>query len=196
MNLILSSCDFRNEKSRKIILEHLPKPIKECRLLFIPNEKATLETIRSEKFYLRMQEFGFARNNINVFDYYDPKQYFGMDIDILYVSGGNTLKTLDRIRKSGFDREMIRYIEAGVTYIGGSAGAHIVTQDVSHVTCYDDAPENMTDFHGLGIFHGILICHYTSQRQTHYEKLLFEEKYKVYTLTDEESLVISDSGTN
>lgn len=192
MNLILSSCDFRNEKSQKTIIEHLPKPIEECRLLFIPNEKATPEAIHSEKFYRRMQEFGFAKENTTVFDYYNPTKFFGLDIDVLYVSGGNTLKTLDRIRKSGFDKEMIRYIKASVTYIGGSAGAHIVTQDVSHVAHYDEAPENMVDFSGLGLFDGILICHFTEERQAHYEQLLKESKYKVYPLADEDSIIITE----
>ena len=192
MNLILSSCDFRNEKSRKEIIDHLPKPIEKCRLLFVPNEKATFEAIHSEKFYRRMQEFGFVRENINVFDYYNPTEYFGLEIDVLYVSGGNTLKTLSRIRKSGFDKELIRYIQSGVTYIGGSAGAHLVTPDVSHVTCYDDAPEDMTDFSGFGLFDGILICHFTPDRQVHYEQLLKESKYKVYPLTDEDSIVLTE----
>ena len=192
MKLILSSCDFRNEKSRNAILTNLPKPIGECRLLFIPNEKATAEAINSEKFYRRMQEFGFARENISVFDYYNPIEYFGLDIDVLYISGGNTLKTLDRIRKSGFDKAIIRYIQSGVTYIGGRAGAHIVTQDVSHVTRYDETPENMTNFSGLGLFDGVLICHFTPERQAHYEQLLQENQYKVYTLSDEDSIVVAD----
>lgn len=192
MKLILSSCDFRNEKSRNVILTHLPKPIEQCRLLFIPNEKATAEAIQSEKFYSRMQEFGFARENIAVFNYYNPSEYFGLDIDVLYISGGNTLKTLDRIRKSGFDKETVRYIRSGVTYIGGSAGAHIVTQDVSHVTRYDEVPADMTDFRGLGLFDGILICHFTSERQAHYEQLLQESQYKVYALSDEDSIVVAD----
>ena len=191
MKLILSSCDFRNEKSRKVILEHLPKPIDECRLLFVPNEKATLEAIHSEKFYRRMQEFGFTRENVAVFDYYNPSAFFGLNIDVLYVSGGNTFKTLDRIRKSGFDKEMIRYIQTGVTYIGGSAGAHIVTANVSHVSLYDDVPEGMTDFSGLGLFDGILICHFTPERQPHYEQLQTEGRYKVYPLTDEDSIVVN-----
>ena len=191
MNLILSSCDFRNEKSQKTIIEHLPKPIEECRLLFIPNEKATPEAIHSEKFYRRMQEFGFAKENTTVFDYYNPNAFLDLNIDVLYVSGGNTFKTLDRIRKSGFDKEMIRYIKTGVTYIGGSAGAHIVTSNVAHVSHYDDPPEGMTNFSGLGIFDGILICHFTPERQLHYEQLQNEGKYKVYPLTDEDSIVIT-----
>ena len=51
MKLILSSCDFRNEKSKKTILNNLGKPIDQCKLLFIPNEKATQEAIHSEKYF-------------------------------------------------------------------------------------------------------------------------------------------------
>ena len=47
MKLILSSCDFRNEKSKRTILDNLSKPIDQCKLLFIPNEKATYEIFTS-----------------------------------------------------------------------------------------------------------------------------------------------------
>lgn len=191
MKLILSSCDFRNENSRKTIFDNLPKPINECRLLFIPNEKATLDAIKGEKYYKRMQEFGFSKENITVFNYYAPKDFMSLDIDVIYVSGGNTLKTLHRIRNSVFDKELVRYIKSGVTYIGGSAGAHIVTEDVLHVSGYDPAPQGMSDFSGLGLFHGILICHYSEARKDLYDKLVSEGK-KVYALTDDDSLVITE----
>lgn len=191
MKLILSSCDFRNENSRKTILDNLPKPINECRLLFIPNEKATLDAIKSGKYHNRMQEFGFAKENVYVFNYYAPKDFMGLDIDVIYVSGGNTLKTLHRIRNSVFDKELVRYIKSGVTYIGGSAGAHIVTEDVSHVTSYDPPPEGMTNFSGLGLLDGILICHYSEARKEQYDKLVGDGK-KVYTLTDDDTLVITE----
>ena len=60
MKLILSSCDFRNEKARQTIIDNLDKPIEQCKLLFIPNEKATVQAIQGEMYYLRMQEFGFV----------------------------------------------------------------------------------------------------------------------------------------
>ena len=100
MKLILSSCDFRNEKSKKTIIDNLSKPIDQCKLLFIPNEKATQEAIHSEKYFLRMQEFGFAKDNIAVFDYYNEQQFINLDLDVIYISGGNTFATLKRIKKS------------------------------------------------------------------------------------------------
>ena len=188
--LILSSCDFRNENSKKVILENLPKPIEQCKVLFFPNEKATRETIHSEKFHLRLQEFGFNKANIHIFDYYSPKDFYNLDLEVIYISGGNTFMTLQRIRNAGFDEEIKNYIECGVTYIGGSAGAHIASKDITHVKEFDLLPEDMIDFKGLGLFDGILICHYTEERKEILDKLQNNSKYKVFSLTNDESIVI------
>ena len=193
MKLILSSCDFRNEKSKKAILNNLSKPVDQCKLLFIPNEKATYETIHSEKYFLRMQEFGFARDNISVFDYYNEQQFINLDLDVIYISGGNTFATLKRIKDCGFDKEIIRYVRLGVLYIGGSAGAHIATQSVAHIAAFDPIPDGMTDFKGLGLFDGIIFCHYTEEHKALYDKLKSEGKYKVFALRDEDSLVVAST---
>lgn len=191
MKLILSSCDFRNHNAKQTIIDNLSKPIDKCRLLFIPNEKATYESIHSETYYCRMQEFGFARDNIKVFDYYNAKQFAELDIDVLYISGGNTFATLKRIKDCGFDKEIIRYVKSGVIYVGGSAGAHIVSKNIEHISAFDTVPEGMSDFSGLGLFDGILICHYSADRKLLYDKLKSDGKYKVYALTDDDSLVVS-----
>lgn len=191
MKLILSSCDFRNEKSKQCIIDNLDKPISECRLLYIPNEKAQYEDIHSEKYYLRMQGFGFSRENIIVFDYYNPTEYSDLDIDVIYISGGNTFATLNKIRESGFDKEIISYVQSGVTYIGGSAGAHIASKNIEHVKNFDVPPDGMTDFNGLGLFGGILVCHYTDERRNIYKKLKLSSEYDVFKLADDESIVVN-----
>lgn len=190
MKLILSSCDFRNDHARKTIIDNLHKPISQCKLLYIPNEKATFEAIHSDRYYLRMEEFGFTRENIYVFDYDNAEAFRGLNIDILYISGGNTFATIDRLRRCNFESEIIRYVKSGVVYIGGSAGAHIASQNIEHVAEFDPIPDGMTDFNGLGLFDGILICHYTEDRKASYEKLKAEGKYKVFVLSNDDSLVI------
>lgn len=192
MRLILSSCDFQNEISRKFIINNLKTPIEESRVLFIPNEKASPKSIRSGLYYDRVQAFGFKRENIYVLNYYNVKPFCELDIDAIYVSGGNTFATLDRLRKRGFDKEIVKYINRGVTYIGGSAGAHIVTKNIEHVLPFDDNYCGLTDFNGLGLFDGILFCHYTDERKVYYEKALSEGKYKVYRLTNEDSVLVND----
>ena len=56
MKLILSSCDFLNENSRKVILSNIPRDLKDCKVLFIPNEKATEKEIYSDKYYKRLNK--------------------------------------------------------------------------------------------------------------------------------------------
>ncbi len=190
MTLILSSCDFSNPVSKNTILENLPKPIEQCKMMYIPNETATKKEIRSDKFVLRAMSFGFLRENIIIFDYYNAEAYTGLDIDVLYAGGGNTFATLRRLKMHGFEQELVRYIKSGVTYIGGSAGAHIITKDLSHLTRFDKPPADMTDMKGLGVFDGILVCHYSDDRRELYESLVADGKFKVYSLTNEESLVV------
>ncbi|MBE6585829.1 MAG: hypothetical protein E7645_04790 [Ruminococcaceae bacterium] len=190
MKLILSSCDFRNEHSRQVILENLPKPLSECHLLFIPNEKATSDKVTGGKYHARMAELGFDPALVRVLDYADPAPSVGLDIDVLYISGGNTFATLDRIRRCGFDREIIRYIRSGVTYIGGSAGAHIVCGDISHVAKYDTPPMGMTELCGLGLTDLTLLCHFTPARGGHFDELTAAGRHAV-ALTDEQSILIT-----
>lgn len=191
MKLILSSRDFRNEKSREVILSNLPKPLSRCRVLFIPNEKWTSERLDGNFYVRRMQEHGFSESNIFIFDPRRPEAFFGLDIDALYVSGGNSFEMLALLRRCSFDREIIRYVHSGVVYIGGSAGAHLVSEDLAHLARYDSPPAGMTDFRGLSLFHGILLCHFSPERQEHYSRLCAESKFTVCPLTDEDSLVVT-----
>lgn len=192
MHLILTSRDFLNDNSKSCIISNLKTSLEKCKILFVPNEKATFETIQSEKYYNRVEVHGFQRRNIYVFDYYHPEKYTDLDIDTIYISGGNTFRHLERLKKCGFDKAIINYVNSGVTYIGGSAGTHIITKNIEHVLQFDDNATGITDFNGLGLFDGIIFCHYTDERKKYYEKALSEGKYKVYALTDNDSIVIDD----
>lgn len=193
MKLILSSCDFGNPISARFIIDHLCKPISECKVLYFPNEKVTPERIKSGMYEARVASFGFQRKSIYVANYFDPAPFFNLDIDAIYISGGNTFGTMKLLRDSGFDKAIVDYVQNGVVYIGGSAGAHIATANISHVAKYDIDTFGLTDFSGLGLYHGILVCHYTENRKEDYEKLKALGQYNVCALTDSESILIKDN---
>ena len=111
---------------------------------------------------------------------------------MIYISGGNTFGTTKLIRGSGFDKAIINYVQNGVAYIGGSAGAHIATADIAHVEKYDKDTFGLNDFTGLGLFDGILICHYTEDRKSDFEALKALNKHRVISLSDKQSIVIKD----
>ncbi len=188
MKLILSSCDFGNPESAKFIHRHLCKPIENCKVLYFPNEKVTPDKIKSGMYENRLSAFGFQRKNIYVANYFEPTPFFDLDIDVIYVSGGNTFGTMKFIREADFDKVIVNYIRKGAIYIGGSAGAHIATADISHVAKYDKNTFGLTDFSGLGLYDGILICHYTEDRKADFECLIAQGKYSVLALRDDQSV--------
>ena len=197
MKMILSSCDFINDNSRRTIINNIDKPLDKCKILFIPNEKATLEKIHSDKYYNRLYEDGFTnKENIYIFDETNVDKFINLDIDLLYIGGGNTFATLKKIKDSKFDKYIIKYIKNGVIYIGGSCGAHIVTKNIEHLLSLDDNYCGLDNFDALGLFDGILIPHYNKEdniRKNLYNELIKENKYKVYKLTDDESIIIKDN---
>ena len=67
MKLILSSCDFINENSKKVIYDNIAKKIEDCRLLFIPNEKATTELLKTDKYYKRLEKMALRTKKIYIF---------------------------------------------------------------------------------------------------------------------------------
>ena len=191
MKLILSSCDFRNENARQVILSNLPKPISQCRVLFIPNEKWTPERLDTGFYVRRLREFGFSEALVSVFDPRKPDAFLNLTLDAVYVSGGNSFELISLLRRCSFDQEIIRLIHAGVAYIGGSAGAHLVSADLSHLSRYDAVPEGMTDFRGLNLYGGVFLCHFSADRQAHLEQLLSEGRFPVHPLTDADSFIVT-----
>lgn len=192
MKLILSSSDFGNPLSAQFIKDNLGKPIGDCKVLYFPNEKATEERIKSDMYYDRLNAFGFQKQNITVFNYYEPFGYDNLDIDAIYISGGNTFGTIKRIREANADKLIIDYVNKGAVYIGGSAGAHIASANLSHVKKYDTNTFDITDFSGIGLFNGILICHYNDDRKAHLDELIADGSFNVVALKDGESILVND----
>lgn len=202
MKLILSSCDFDNEKSKQVIINNINKPLAENKVLFIPNEKATKDKIYSNKYYDRLYEKGFTnKNNIYIFDHNQADKFRNLDIDLIYVSGGNTFGTLDKLRKCDFCNDIINYVKNDAIYIGGSAGSLITTKNIEHIQNFDSNEVNMNDYNALNLVNILLIPHYEEDeyRPCDRKKLYNEMKNKfdnIYTLTNQESLVIEDNRIN
>ena len=191
MKLILTSTDFLTNNSREIILSEL-KDVSRCKILYIPNENVTIEKIKSNKYYDRLQEYGFKKENIYVFNYLEASKFKKLDIDAIYIGGGNTFSILKMLKDTKFDKEIIKYVKNGVTYIGGSAGTHIATKNIEHVLSFDDNSVNLKDFNALGLFDGIIFCHYTDERKKYVDKWQQRGKYNITILKDDEFIIYDE----
>lgn len=191
MKLILTSTDFLTDNSRKKILSEL-KDVSKCKILYIPNENATVEKIKSNKYYDRLQKYGFKRENIYIFNYKEANKFKNLNIDAIYIGGGNTFSMLKMLKDTKFDKEIIKYVKNGATYIGGSAGAHIVTKNIKHVLPFDNNSVGLNDYNGLGLFDGILFCHYTDDRKKYVDDCKKRNKYNVSILRDDETIIYEE----
>lgn len=192
MKFILSSNDFSRPETLRVIREELGMPFAECRLLFIPNEKASARQMRGEKFRDRMAERGFLPENVTVLNYYRAEEFRDLELDAILCSGGNTFGILYRLREHGFLDALEAYLRKGVTYIGGSAGVHLVGKDIAHVEPFDPNLVGLTDTRGMGLFNGIFFCHFGEERRPYYEKALLTSPCPVYALPNGASLVVKD----
>lgn len=188
--IILTSTDFYGVESKKAITNALNKSIDKIKVLFFPNEYYTHQGVEKGLYKTLLTLYGFSSENIHIFDYDKPTGFDNLDIDCLYVGGGNTFLTYQLIKKSGADNLIKNYISKGVAYVGGSAGAHIATKNIEHVKFFDDMPDGYSDFEGLGLYNGIIFCHYDYTRKPYVDNAIKEGKYHVKILTDNDYLII------
>ncbi len=191
MKLILTSRVFGDAIATEKVLNELNMDISKAKILLIATPRLPYEGPESS--FESLVYWGFKEENIVIFDHNKAEEYCNLDIDIIYVTGGNTFTGLKLLKECRFDKEIIKYINNGVIYLGKSAGSHIVSKNIEHVIGFDPNEVGLTDFEGLGLFNGILVCHYSDERKPCYDRLLSEKKYPVYTLTDQDMIVYDDS---
>lgn len=123
-------------------------------------------------------------------DYYELKKLLST-IDVLYISGGNTFYLLQAVYNSGFDQLITDYLANGNYLIGESAGAVIMTPDISYIHVMDDnrVVESSTT-KGLGLVDRPIIPHVESEYlgQAAAEILSAYAHHSFYALTDQEAL--------
>lgn len=103
MNVILTSKGFENEITLKKIMDKIEKKIQDIRMLVIPT--ARKYEYKQDKYLKDYIELGFKEENIVFFDD-NIEKYIDLDIDMIFVYGGNTFTLKHYLEKSGF----IKYI--------------------------------------------------------------------------------------
>jgi dipeptidase E len=184
-----------------LILPLLAKPTAQTKVAFIN----TAADLYEDKNFLNLDREKLISMGFLVTDI-DLKNTQGAELekvllasDIIFVAGGNTFYLLDQVRKSGFDRIVQNCIEAGIIYVGSSAGSALCCPTIEAAKDFDDpslAPDLHGDFTGLNLIPEILIPH--AQKEKYFERIAatrteMEVKgFKVVTLTDDEVFIVTD----
>lgn len=190
MKLLLTSKAFGNEIVNKKIKDNLNINIETAKVLFIPTALSGLYSY--DKYLPEMLSFGFIESNIIIFDEKKSFEFTNLDIDVIYVCGGNTFTLLKLIKECNFDKALLDYINKGIIYIGRSAGSHLLTKNIEHILDFDENYIGLENYDALNLFDGIIFCHYCNERKEHYLKALDQKNYNVYKITDEELIIVNN----
>jgi len=154
MKLLLTSSGLTKRKIGVALQNMAGKPPSDCKVGFIPTaanvEPRAKDWLISQ--FMQLQRYGFYQIDIVDIsaDGVDWRTRL-VDVDILWVSGGNTFHLLDQIRKTGFDVWLKENINSKV-YVGGSASSIVMTPTIQ-VASIEPGDENIcgvSDFTGLG----------------------------------------------
>ena len=108
MKVILTSKGFENEKTLNKIKKIINKPFKEIKMLVIP--VARKYEYKREKYLTDYIELGFEATNIIFFDDENPDLYRNLNIDLIYICGGNTFLLKKCLKESDFEKDILEYI--------------------------------------------------------------------------------------
>jgi dipeptidase E len=110
---------------------------------FIPSSSDT-----EYRFFHDRQEY-YARYGVNLGVYFElDKRYYPeilpalLACDAIHLSGGDTYYFLDWLRKRNLLDTLRQYVEKGGILIGVSAGAILMTPDISTATLAGDTPKD------------------------------------------------------
>lgn len=126
----------------------------------------------------------------------DTLQKLIQNVDILFVSGGNTFYLLEKTRESGFDQVVKNHVAHGKWYIGSSAGSVLVGENIEPVKLIDDPSKatHLTTFEGLKLIDRIILPHFGNEKyQEKIQQILVHFahlKNSIITLTDDQAVMI------
>lgn len=117
--------------------------------------------------------------------------------EIIFMAGGNTFYLLDKLKEQGLDQVLINKINTGTPYVGESAGAIILSPDITYVKEMDDASfaPNLNVYTGLCITNFSILPHYLdipfeNETSSIFDK--YHDKVELITLNNQETISILD----
>lgn len=182
------------------LIKNLPQNPKDLNLAFI-NTAAEVEEgdhwwVRDEKNKLLKVGFNLEEFSITGITREEIEKRLN-NIQVIYFCGGNTFYLLDQVIKTGCDEILKEKINAGVIFIGSSAGSMIVGTRIDLVSTIDDkskAPDLKST--GLEIVDLSILPHWGSDI-FHDEYLngaesMYTEGVKILPLTNQQYVWIKD----
>ncbi|GAB89112.1 Type 1 glutamine amidotransferase-like domain-containing protein [Gordonia rhizosphera] len=145
-----------------------------------------------------LRGFGYSVGDLDI----ERLDHAGMvrgldDADVVFVSGGNVFYLLAVMRSRGFADLLTERVEAGLPYVGVSAGACVVGADIEPLSLLDDPEEGagLASTKGLGWIDEVVIPHadgiVCGSEVIDEIRTRYGTRYPLRFLTDDQALLVS-----
>ena len=119
--------------------------------------------------------------------------------ECICISGGNTFYLLQEIKRKNLVEVLLKRIKEGLFYIGESAGAIIMSENIEYSQMMDDKSiaSELDDYTGVNVFNHYVLPHigeYPFEEST--QKILenYQDKISLVAINNSEAILVNDSG--
>ncbi len=190
MKLLLTSAGLVNENVKNFFISQFDR---------LDNKTACIVTSgrnEEEQFYINgsikeLEDLGIKVIEFNIAKHESFVNF--PEYDIYYVCGGNTFYILDRMRKTGVDKILIKAVKNNKFYIGVSAGSIIPGPDIEVAGLGDHNDINLEDLTGLKLTNLIVTPHYNQKEEKDVEEFKAKRKGEtVIAITDDQAVFVEN----
>ncbi|HIH31740.1 TPA: type 1 glutamine amidotransferase-like domain-containing protein [Candidatus Woesearchaeota archaeon] len=117
------------------------------------------------------------------------------NMDVIFVSGGNTFYLLEVMKKSGFDKIIKTLLAKEIVYVGSSAGSCVVAPDITPIKLLDDPKKakSLKSYTALNLTRTLVLPHLNTKKfgaRCLATKKKYEKKYDMTPLNDNQVLIV------
>lgn len=158
--------------------------------------KGARDTTYLENHKAAMKEHGYQFEEINIEGKSEQELRLTLkNKTVVHIEGGNTFYLLKAIKESRFDKILVELIDAGIPYIGTSAGSYIACPTIEMATWGPDLKDRfgLENLNALNFVPFILKVHYEDSMEGLLKEKISQCKYPVKILRDGQAFLIKDS---
>jgi dipeptidase E len=152
-----------------------------------------------EKFYFNKKRDYYADLGASLEPYFELDNAFNekdlpklLSCDAIHLSGGNTFYFLHWLRKRKMLEVLKNYVAKGGILIGVSAGAILMTPDISTSTlCGDEEPNEPMDTSALALVDFLFLPHYEPEMSKGAATLQRKLKLPIYACPDGSGMIVN-----
>lgn len=119
--------------------------------------------------------------------------------ECICISGGNTFYLLQEIKRKNLVEVLFKRIKEGLFYIGESAGAIIMSENIEYNQIMDDKSiaSELDDYMGVNVFDHYVVPHlgeYPFEETAQKTLDTYQDKISLVAINNSEAILVNDSG--